>query len=172
MTPSDVLAALLPSYARYYNVTDADVEPPFAAAAAFHSHDEQYFLVRRARLAEAEAHEYVFFALAETLDLALARRLDEAAWSRGLSRAKPGPTHRSTDVALVILAERIEPDAARYIRTLKRYQSYRFTLHGWSHYQVIALETSTGTASCNRRGRALQRLFRNINASKEKGLSK
>ena len=172
MAPADVLGALLKSYQRYYNLTTDGVEPPFAAEAAFHSHDEQYFLVRSARLAEVEAHEYAFFAVGETLSLADVQRLDEAAWARGLSLAKPGPHHRSTDVALIILAEHIAPDAMRYVKTLKRYQSYRFTLHGWSHYQAIALETSTGTLSSNRRGRDLEKLFRNINLSKEKGRSK
>ena len=169
MSPAQALDALLKSYQRYYNLTTEDVQPPFAAEAAFHSHDEQYFLLKSARLAEAEAHEYVFFAVGESLSLADVQRLDAAAWERGLSRAKPGPSHRSTDVVLVILAEHIAPDAMRYMQTLKRYQSYRFTLHGWSHYQAIALETSTGTLSSNRRGRDLQKLFRNINLSKEKG---
>ena len=172
MSPADVLDALLKSYQRYYNLKTEDVQPPFAAEAAFHSHDEQYFLFKSAKLAEAEAHEYVFFAVGETLSLADVQSLDQAAWERGLSRAKPGPNHRSTDVALIILAERIAPEAMRYIETLKRYQSYRFTLHGWSQYQAIALETSTGTLSSNRRGRDLQKLFRNINLSKEKGRSK
>ena len=172
MAPETVLEALLKSYRRYYNLKTEDVEPPFAAEAIFHSHEEQYFLVKSARLAEAESHEYVFFAVAQDLSLEDAQRLDLTAWERGLSRARPGANHRSTDVALIILAQRIAPDAAQYIRSLKRYQSYRFTLHGWSHYQAIALETSTGTLSSNRRGRDLEKLFRNINLPKEKGNSK
>ena len=170
MSPAQVLETLLKSYERYYNVQTEDVEPPFAAEAAFHSHDEQYFLIKSAKLSEAEAHEYVFFAVADLLTLKDAQRLDACAWERGTARAKPSAHHRSTDVALVVLAERIAPDAAAYIEKLKRYQSYRFTFHGWSHYQAIALETSTGILSYNRRGRELEKLFRNINLPKtEKG---
>ena len=170
MSPADVLTALLKSYTRYYNIETEAVEPPFAAEAAFHTHDEQFFLVKTAKLSEAEAHEYVFFAVEEELSLDRARQLDECAWQRGLSRARPSSYHRSTDVVLVILAERIAPDAKDYIKRLKRYQSYRFTFHGWSHYQAIALETSTGILSYNRRGRELEKLFRNINLPKtEKG---
>ena len=168
MTPEQVLQTLLKSYRRYYNIVDEGVEPPFAAEAVFHSHDEQYFLIRSAKLAEAEAHEYVFFATAQALDLAAAQELDRCAWERGLSRANPGPNHRSSDVTLVILADTVAPEAKRYIQTLKRYQSYRHTLHGWSHYRAIALETSTGDLSCNRRGRDLKKLFGNIHSSKER----
>ena len=165
MTPADVLDTLLKSYKRYYNIKTEDVEPPFAAEAAFHSHDEQYFLIRSAKLAEAEAHEYVFFAVEESLSLEDVQKLSDCAWERGVSRAQPSSHHRSTDVVLILLAEHIAPDAMRYIEKLKRYQSYRFTFHGWSHYQAIALETSTGNLACNRRGQNLKGLFRNIKNS-------
>lgn len=159
MTPAGELERLLRAYARYYDVNADHSAPPFCAEAAFHSHDEQYFLVRSARLAEAESHEYVFFATAETLTEADARRLDLCAWQRGVARARPHRDHRSTDVALVILAEHIDPAAKDFLRKSKHYQSYRHTLQGWSHYQVIALETATGALTCNRRGRDLRRLF-------------
>lgn len=163
MSPSDALNVLLKSYQGYYDVRTEDVESPFAAEAAFHSHDEQYFLVKAAKLSEAESHEYVFFAVGEDLALEDVQGLDEAAWQRGLSRARPHGSHRSTDVVLVILGRRITPEAMDYIRRVKHYQSYRFTLHGWSHYRAVALETSTGKLSCNRRGQDLKKLFRNIN---------
>ena len=162
MSPADTLDLLLKSYRRYYNIQTEDVEAPFAAEAVFHTHDEQYFLVKSAKLSEAESHEYVFFATMENLTLADAQKLDQCAWERGLSRVQPSSTPRSTDVTLVILAERIAPDAAEYIRKCKRYQSYRFTFHGWSNYQAVALETSTGILTHNRRGRDLEKLFRNI----------
>lgn len=162
MSPSDALSVLLKSYAGYYDVRTEDVEPPFAAEAAFHSHDEQYFLVKAAKLSEAESHEYVFFAVGEDLTLEDVRKLDETAWQRGTSRARPHGSHRSTDVALVILARRLAPEAMDYIKRVKHYQSYRLTLHGWSHYRAVALETSTGTLSCSSRGQDLKKLFRNI----------
>ena len=164
MSPADALSALLKSYKRYYNVQTEGVEAPFTAEAAFHSHDEQYFLVKSAKLSEAESHEYVFFYAGESLTLKDIEELDRCAWERGLSRAKPSINHRSTDVVLILLAERISPDAVNYIKKLKRYQSYRFTFHGWSGYQVVALETSTGILSYNRRGKDLKKLFRNIHS--------
>ena len=165
MSPAEVLNTLLKSYRRYYNVQTEDIESPFAAEAAFHSHDEQFFLVKSAKLSEAESHEYVFFYTGESLDLKDAQELDRCAWERGISRAKPSIHHRSTDVALILLAERITPDAANYIRRINHYQSYRFTFHGWSSCQAVAMETSTGNLFYNRRGKALKKLFRNIQTS-------
>lgn len=162
MTPAEVLDALLKSYRRYYNIQMEAVEPPFAAEAIFHSHDEQYFLSRRAKLSETEDHEYVFFATLDRLTPDDVRRLDASAWEKGLSRVRPSVHHRSSDIVLVILAERIEPEAGRAVRALRHSQNYFFLLHGWSSFRAIALETSSGALFWNRRGRDLAKLFRNI----------
>ena len=162
MTVDETLQTLLKSYKRYYNIKTEDVAKPFAAEAIFHTHDEQYFLVKAARLAEADAHEYVFFATAEDIGLPEVQSLDEAAWSEGLSRVVPHANHRSSDIVLIVLAEHISEDAASYIRKVKRYKSYRHTLQGWSNYSLVALETSTGGFFSNRRGKNLKKLFSNI----------
>lgn len=166
MTPSEALEKLLHSYEHYYDVTREGVTPPFAAEAAFHSRDEQYFLVKSAKLAEAESHEYVFFATEDSLTPEKAQELGDAAWAAGMERVRPHAEHRSTDIILVILAGGIEPAAAAYIKKLRRYQSYKLSFQGWSHYRVIALETSSGRLVCNRMGRTLTKLLRNISNQK------
>jgi hypothetical protein len=162
MTPTDALEALLKSYSFYYDVTRENVEPPFVAEAVFHSHDEQYFLVKSAKLSEAEAHEYVFFATTDHLTLSQLTELDQAAWTAGIARVKPHSSHRNTDVILVVLADGIDPEAAAALRKLRHYQSYKHGFHGWSHFRVIALETSSGKLIYNRMGQPLKKLFRNI----------
>ncbi len=162
MTVSEALESLLQSYRQYYNIETEHAAAPFAAEAVFHSHDERYVLVRRAKISEAEAHEYVFFATERSLTAERVKFLDERAWTEGLSRVKPHYSHRSSDIVLIILAEEISREAKDHIRSVKHYQSYRFTLQGWSHYSVVALELSTGELSFNRRGRDLRKLFRNI----------
>ena len=162
MTVDETLSKLLNSYRRYYNIKTEAVTKPFAAEAAFHTHDEQYFLVKAATLAEADAHEYVFFVTADEIGLDEIKALDETAWEEGLSRVVPHSNHRSTDIVLVLLSEHITEDAALYIKKIKRYKSYRYTLQGWSNYSVVAIETSTGNFFCNRRGKHLKKLFSNI----------
>ncbi len=165
VTPPDALSRVLMSFSRYYNIERGEVEAPFAAEAVFHSHEEQYFLTKRAKLAEAESNEYVFFATVDLLDRSEIERLDKAAWERGLSRVSPHPDHRNTDIALVVLAREITPDAREFISHSKHYKSYYFTFQGWSHYRLVALEASTGELLSNRHGKDLARLLRNSSSA-------
>ena len=100
------LEKLLHSYERYYSI-QRGVEPPFACEAVFESHNEQYFLVKSAKISDADSNEFVFFAELETLDEKNFCELDEAAWNSGLARVKPGPGHRNSDVTLIIIADSI-----------------------------------------------------------------
>ncbi|MCD7955790.1 MAG: hypothetical protein LUG93_08585 [Lachnospiraceae bacterium] len=146
----------------YYDVHRENVTPPFDAEAEFHSHDEQFFLVRTATISEAESHEYVYFAKREMLDVNTLRLLDEKAWETGTARVKPHKDHRNSDVTLIILSENISDEAAALIPKLRHYKSYRFTLQGWSNYRLIAVEHSSGQIVCNRQGADLKKLVRNI----------
>ena len=162
MTAREALPKLLRSYYRYYNVIEENVTAPFDAEAEFHSHEEQFFLFKQAKLSESESKEFVFFKTTQRLTLDQLQQLDELAWDIGMSRVNPHDGHRNSDVVLFILADVIDDDAKKAIKKLKRYQSYRHTLHGWSHYKVIAQEMSTDKAVFNRMGRPLKKLLRNI----------
>ena len=67
-----VLERLLASHETWFDVY-RDYEfggRVFPGYAEFHSHGEQYVLVKRAKLWEVDAFEYLFFALADDLDQA------------------------------------------------------------------------------------------------------
>ena len=163
MTASNALEHILPLFQVYYDIQREDVTEPFAAEAAFHSHDEQYFLIKSAKYTEMDAHEYVFFAALDHLTEEDARRLDEIAWAEGLRRVQPSSIHRNTDISLILLADSVDPAAAAYIKKLRRSKSYMFLLHGYSNYRAIVIETSSGVMTCNRLGQHLKKLFGNIN---------
>ena len=163
MIAAEALELVLPLFQVYYDITRENVTEPFQVEAAFHSHEEQYFLLKSAKYTECDAHEYVFFAARDRLTLEEAKKLDEIAWAEGLSRVRPSSIHRSTDISLILLADEVDPDAADYIKKLRRSKSYMFLLHGYSNYRTIAIETSTGAMPCNRLGQHLRKLFSNIN---------
>ncbi|MCI9487514.1 MAG: hypothetical protein HFI64_11265 [Lachnospiraceae bacterium] len=156
------LEKLLRSFERYYDVRREQVTEPFAAEAEFSLHDEQYFLVKSARLAEADSKEYVYFATADRLDAAGFSVFDTAAWEKGLARVKPHANHRNTDIVLVILADHIEEAVFSVIPKTKHYKSYRLGFQGWSHYRLIAVELSSGRVAANRQGQSLRKLVSNI----------
>lgn len=162
MTLQEALQKLLPSFQRYYNIKTEEVEAPFVAEAVFQSHNEQYFLIKSARISEANSNEFVYFYATESLRAEELTALDTCAWERGTGNVQPNSYHRNTDVALIIIAEKIDEDALQLIRKLKHSKSYKFGLHGYSNYRLIALELSTGKVVHNRLGQSLKKLVSNI----------
>ena len=162
MNRQEIFDKLLQSYQIYYNVKVKDVPPPFAAEAEFHSHDERFFLIRRAIIDEVENNEFVYFASCEELTPDLFRELDESAWSRGIGKAKPSGHHQSTDVSLIVLTDTIMPEVEKAIRKSRHTVSYRHGLHGYSNYHLIVLEVTTGRIIHNRLGYTLKRVLKSV----------
>ena len=162
MNRNEILEKLYDSFRVYYNIKHEDVEPPFIAEAEFHTHDEQFFLVKSAVISEAESREYVYFSSEECLTLDILLQLDQAAWKAGTDKVRPHGSHRNTDVALIIVAERITEEAFAKIPKLRHYQSYHLGFQGWSNYRLVAIELSTGKAAYNRLGRSFKKLVCNI----------
>lgn len=162
MNLTEELEKLLPAFKRYYNIKLENVTEPFAAEAEFCTHDEQYFLLKSAKLFESESKEYIFFATEEQLTLFRLEELDEKAWSECMERVSPGEGHKNTDAALIILADKIEEEAFNRIKKIRHYKSYCFSIHGWSNYRLIAIELSSGRVVHNRLGQSLKKLISNI----------
>lgn len=163
MNITEALDKILCSFKKYYNIKTGDqAEAPFAAEAEFISHNEQYFLIKRAKVADIDSNEYVYFYAADEVNHDTLQELDETAWNRGMARVTPGYSHRNSDVTLIIIADRLSPEVKAAVPQLKHYKSYMFMLHGWSHYRLIALELSTGDLVYNRQGQSLKKLVSNI----------
>ena len=69
LTPGEALERVLRSYQTYYNIKTEAVEPPFAAEAIFGSHNEQYFLIKKAKVADIDTNETVLTSLHSRLHL-------------------------------------------------------------------------------------------------------
>lgn len=162
MDLQDALAKLLRSYRQYYDVRTENVAAPFAAEAEFHSHEEHYFLIRRAVIDEVENNEIVYFAAVPSLKEESFREMDQAAWERGLAKATPSIHHQSSDVSLIILADQIDNGLFPIIKRCRHTLTYKRLLHGYSNYHLIALELSTGRIVHNRLGYTMKRLLRSI----------
>lgn len=158
----EVLETLLKSFSRYYNINTLSPSPPFAAEAEFHQHQEQYILVRAAHVSDVDSNEFVFFYTTQNLSKDDLAQTAQKAWDEGLSRVKVYSGHMNSDVILVILADKIDEDAFRQIKKTKFYKSYLFSLRGWSHFKLVAMETSSKRLASNRLGRYLEKLFKTI----------
>ncbi|MCR5687518.1 MAG: hypothetical protein K6G58_05815 [Lachnospiraceae bacterium] len=162
MSKSETFSAVLSLFTRYYNINTDSAEPPFAAEAVFQSHNEQYYLIKAAKVADINMNEYVYFAECDSLSAEKLRMLDETAWERGSAKAVPGFSHRSTDVTLMIVADSVDDDAKKLVRKMRHYKSYKFGMHGWSNYRLAVIECMTGRAFYNHQGRSLKKLVSNI----------
>ena len=155
-TRGEMLEGLLKSFGGYYTVRRDGVAAPFVAEAEFHSHTEQYFLVKAAHIADIDSNEHVFFASEEQLTAESLSGLDIRAWEEGLSRVRAGEGHRNTDISLIVLCDRADRDALKHARRLYRYKSYKWGFRGWSGYRVAIWEAEGGSVSCNRLGKNLK----------------
>ena len=161
MTKEEKLESVLKSYMRYYTIIRDDVTEPFDAEAEFISHNEQYILIKSAKIADMDSNEFVFFKTEERLTSGRLSELENIAWETGLSRVIPGPGHRNSDVTLVIIADSIDEDAFKLAKKIKHSKSYKFTFHGWSNFKLIAIDLSTGRLTYNRHGQVLKKIINN-----------
>lgn len=160
LTPGETLERVLRSYQTYYNIKTEAVEPPFAAEAIFGSHNEQYFLIKKAKVADIDTNETVYFATEESLSKERLLELDAIAWERGIANVQPSSHHRNSDVVLIILTAHAGEDALAQVKKCRHYQSYLWGFHGWSNYRLIVAELSSGRIVHNRHGQILKKLVK------------
>lgn len=152
----------LNAFKRYYNIKTEDVEAPFVAQADFISHNEQYYLIKAAKIADIDSNEYVYFACEENLSVDRLNDLCNIAWERGLSRVTPSYGHRNSDITLIILSDKILNDSFTMVKKIKKYKSYKHTFFGWSHFKLVAMDISLNRLTYNRQGQSLKNVFNNI----------
>lgn len=163
-TPTEALDRLLLAYQRYYDVSP-EPKGSFAATARFYTHGEQYFLIRSAKMWEMESNEYVYFLTADTLtEEQLTARIEEA-WEDAIPQVQPGPSHRNSDVTVVILVPQLTAQTRKALKHFHRSVGYHHGMHGWSNLRLGAIELSDGKISTNRHGADLKKLLRNIHLS-------
>ena len=168
MSPQEALDKLLPAYEGYYDVNRDNVPSPFSAEAIFHSHTENYILVKAAKIAEIDSNEYIYFVLEENIDSFLLGELSSIAWNKGLEQIKPYSGHRNSDVTLVVISSHFNGDLKKAARKLKMSKNYMLGLYGWSNFKLCALNLETGKTVSNFHGRDISRLFVKLGLSSEK----
>ena len=150
-----VLKRILAAHEAFFDV-HRDYEfagKSFPGFAEFHSFGEQYVLVKRAKLWEANSHEYLFFVFAETFD---EPQLD--AWvqfmkTRGLEKVTAEPNHMSSGLSLVVIADECAEDAKRTIRKVRFRKNFALGFRGWADLRVVVADLSTRYVYANAAGK-------------------
>ncbi len=137
-----VLERLLKAHRAYFDVErdHAFAGRVFPGYAEFHTHGEQYVLVKRAKLWEVDSHQYLFFDTVERLDMPLLDELVQFMQAQALGKVKPKADHMSSDLGLILIADAVDDDVAAAVRKVRFRKNFKFGIHGWSDLIVAVVD--------------------------------
>ena len=154
ITLQERLNKLLDAYSHQYDI-DRDVEVEgftYPATATYYLRDENYLISKQHVLSAVEQHEYLYFYVTDHLTAEDLNAHVDLSKRAGLSRVKPHKDHMFSNVGLVVLANTIDPEAQKLIRRTRFRKNYKLTFHGWTEYQLAAMEASTNRFYSNPAG--------------------
>lgn len=155
------LDKLLDAYSHQYDI-ERNVEISglcYPATATYYLRDENYLISRQHVLSAVEQHEYLYFYLTDHLTANDLQTQIDLSKQAGLSNVRPHKEHMFSNVGLVVLANTIEPEAQRLIRRTRFRKNYRLTFHGWTEYQLAAMEVSTNRFFSNPAGKGAKQIL-------------
>ena len=128
----------------------------FPGYAEFHSTASRYVLVKRAKLWEASAHEYLFFC--ETPHLAVDELQSLVAFmtSDGLAKVQLAPDHMSSYISLVVVTDAADEEALRLVKHTRFRKNFAFGLKGWADLRLAVVDLGLGQVITNSQGKALR----------------
>lgn len=149
-----VLERLLAAHGAWFDVSrDVSVAGrAFRALAQFHSFGEQYVLVKRVKLWEAEEHEYMLFDVRDHIDAEAARSYVEFMKNEALELVKPEPNHMSSFRTLVVIANSTSDEACTLFRKTSHRKNFMWGIRGWSDVRLALIDLSKPQGSrvvCN-----------------------
>ena len=149
-----VLERLLAAHGAWFDVSrDVSVAGrAFRALAQFHSFGEQYVLVKRVKLWEAEEHEYMLFDVRDHIDVEAARSYVEFMKNEALELVKPEPNHMSSFRTLVVVANSASDEACTLFRKTSHRKNFMWGIRGWSDVRLALIDLSKPQGSrvvCN-----------------------
>lgn len=149
-----VLERLLAAHGAWFDVSrDVSVAGrAFRALAQFHSFGEQYILVKRVKLWEAEEHEYMLFDVRDHIDVEAARSYVEFMKNEALELVKPEPNHMSSFRTLVVIANSASDEACSLFRKTSHRKNFMWGIRGWSDVRLALIDLSKPQGSrvvCN-----------------------
>lgn len=148
------LERLLVAHEAYYDV-ERDYSfagRDFAGYAELHSSASQYVLMKRAKLWEANSHEYLFFILTAHLDAEMFDELVAFMKKEAIAKVTLGPDHMNSFLSLIIIADSVDAGLARHVRRTRFRKSFMFGLKGWADLRVCVVCLGEETVYANAMG--------------------
>ena len=134
------LDKILNCYNRYYNTTKENIPSVFDAKAEFSLKQEHYMFTKSAKLSEIYSNETVFFKSCENLVIEDLEEFVKTAWECGLEKVTPCNGHKNSDVALVIVSQKLDKEICKKIKKIKLSKSYKFGFYGFSNFKLCVYD--------------------------------
>lgn len=154
----DVLNALLRSHEAYFDVSRdyAFAGRSFPGYAEFRSYSEQFVLVKRAKLWEANAFEYIFFDTVDRVDSAWADEAYRFMTAEALGKVVPEENHMTSFISLVAVADSVADEARTRIRKMRFRKNYKLGLRGWADLRMAVIDLSSMDVVTNGMGKEMK----------------
>lgn len=159
LSKEDLLAKLLRAHQAYYDIFENHeyAGRVFPGYAEFHSHGEQYVLVKRAKLWEVDSHEYLFFDMAEHLDAEHVSQDIQFMQEKAIGVVNPQPNHMSSNLSLVVIADYVDDDAARLLKRTRFRKNFKLGLEGWTDLRLAAIDLRGKRVVTNGAGKEMKK---------------
>jgi len=138
-------SATAPSMVDYSDSQDSEIT--LVNSGRLDEEEGAYVMTRRVMVWEAQSHEYVYFFNARHLDMASLENTLTESYRRGMECIVPGPKHRCSYIATVIVADSADEEAIRHISKFQKRENFNMSLHGWMD-QVVGLVLPDKTVVC------------------------
>ena len=171
----DILRAQLDKLLSAYSHI-CDLEGPvtvdgftFPASAHYYLRDENYLISKQHVLSAVEQHEFLYFHLTDHLTVQDLREVTDLSKRVGLARVKPHKDHMFSNIGLIVLANTIDPEAAKLIRRTRFRKNYALTFHGWTEFQLAAMDVTNHCFYSNPAGKGARKILEQNFAPKTRG---
>ena len=168
-TKDNVLNSLLAAHEAWFDVSRNQefAGRVFPGYAEFHTHGEQYVLVKRAKLWEVASHEYIFFAESDHLTAPEISELIEFVKTQGIKKVNPDePNHMQSFVSLVVITDAADDEVLKIARRARFRKNFKLGLNGWADLRVAILDLKSASVITNAMGKEMKKtLESNLQAS-------
>jgi hypothetical protein len=127
----------------------------FPGFAAFHSSLSQFVLVKRAKLWEANSHEYLFFVDEDFLTIDRFESWFNFMKTSGMKKVELGENHMSSYVSLVIVANQLEEGLSSVVKKARYRKNFMAGLKGWADVRVAVVDLHARAVYTNAQGKPL-----------------
>ncbi|MCD8239330.1 MAG: hypothetical protein LUC92_08350 [Clostridiales bacterium] len=165
MNREELSEKILKSYEGFFDINVPSEEGRslgLIARCDFHMKNSKYVLVKKAKLWEADCHEYIFVFSVDELNEEGFDRCREYVLKEGEKLIDPKPGHMYTYLTAVFVCDDFTKGAKKLLKKSKHYKSYKFSLLGWSEFRTFAVRAGDGELFFNRAAKQCSKFVKEL----------